>query len=416
MTRRSLFASTLSAWGHLALCSFLFCCMPMFMPAIARAQSADDVQRQLKDALGLYEQGRYIEALPLFQHLDEIHPNDAVVKAHLGFTLVALAVTKSDPEEREQVRIRARKYLLDAQGLGDKSSLVAALLDGLPPDGIVAPYSSRKEVDDAMREGETAFANGDLEAATAAYQRALLLDPNQYFAALFIGDVHFRKKEMEQAGVWFARAIAIDPNTETAYRYWGDALAQSGNYSDALEKYIDAIVAQPYLRTSNGGLLQFALLRHKTLTQPHIVSPNSHNNDGNKTNITIDGNTLSKKDGTEDWLIYEMSRSTWNKEKFKTEYPDEEEYRHSLKEETGALSLMAGRLEEQMKSKEIDSIDPTLAILLKLENEGLIEAYVLISAPDQGIAKDYPAYRDAHRGLIHQYIEEYVAAPLAKKD
>jgi len=48
---------------------------------------------------------------------------------------------------------------------------------------------ARKEVDDAIRDGEAAFARSHLPAATAAYQRALELDPKAYVAALFTGHI-----------------------------------------------------------------------------------------------------------------------------------------------------------------------------------------------------------------------------------
>jgi len=379
------------------------------------AQTPEDIQRQLKEALDLYDKGRHLESLPLFQHLDEILPNDPVVKAHVGFALVALAVTKVDPEERRQIRVRARKFLIDAQALGDKGNLVRVLLDEIPDDGVVAPFSSRQDVETAMREGETAFAKSDLDTAIAAYQRALILDPNENEAALFTGDAYFKKKEMDKAGEWFARASSINPDSETAYRYWGDALAQSGKNRDAFEKYVDAIVAEPYKRQSSVGLIQFAQHFQVPLTQPHIVSPNSFKSDGNQMNITIDATTLDKKDGTSNWMMYDILRAGWRGDKFKKEFPDEKEYRHTLKEEADVLNLVANMVGEQQKAHKIKNLDPSLATLLKLKQDGLIEAYVLISAPDDGIVKDYPAYRAAHRELIHRYIAEYIASALRKK-
>ena len=401
--------------GFLALFLLCFClCGVLNAPAV-RAQTSDDIQRQLKEALDLYEKGRHLEALPLFQHLDEIDPNNAAVKAHLGFTLIALAVTKSDPQERAQIRIRARKCLLDARALGDKSNLVQVLLDGLPEDGGSSSFSSRSDVEEAMREGETAYAKGDLDQAIAAYERASLLDPSQYYAALFTGDAYYKKKEMDRAGEWFARAIQIDADTETAYRYWGDALVYSHKNTEAIEKYIDAIVAQPYIRQCSMGLIQFAQLQKVTLIQPHIVSPNSHKVEGGQTNITIDASTLNKNNGTSSWMLYDMARAQWVGDKFKKEFPEEPQYRHSLKEEVEALGLVAASVEEQVKDNKTKDLDPTLATLLKLKQEGLIEAYVLISAPDDGITKDYSAYRSAHRDLIHRYIAEFIAAPLTRK-
>jgi len=98
----------------------------------------------------------------------------------------------------------------------------------------------------------------------------MILDPNENEAALFTGDAYFKKKEMDKAGEWFARAVPSIP-IRKPIRYRGDALAQSGKNRDAFEKYVDAIVAEPYKRQSSVGLIQFANTS-VPLTQPHIVS------------------------------------------------------------------------------------------------------------------------------------------------
>jgi hypothetical protein len=56
-------------------------------------------------------------------------------------------------------------------------------------------------------------------------------------------------------------------------------------------------------------------------------------------------------------------------------------------------------------------LDPALAMLVKLADEELLEPFVLVSRADQGIARDYPAYRDAHREKIRQYINEWLIHP-----
>ncbi len=62
-----------------------------------------------------------------------------------------------------------------------------------------------------MREGEQAFAKGDMPKALEMYQRALVLDPKLYEAALYIGDVYFSTAEQKKASEWFARAAASIP-------------------------------------------------------------------------------------------------------------------------------------------------------------------------------------------------------------
>ena len=51
-----------------------------------------------------------------------------------------------------------------------------------------------------------------------------------------------------------------------------------------------------------------------------------------------------------------------------------------------------------------------LGRLVKLHDEGLVEAFVLLARPNQGIAQDYDAYRKANRDKLRRYMTEYVAA------
>ena len=43
----------------------------------------------------------------------------------------------------------------------------------------------------------------------------------------------------------------------------------------------------------------------------------------------------------------------------------------------------------------------------------MIERYVLLNAADQGIAQDYPAYREKNREKLEQYLSDWVV-PVAK--
>ena len=121
--------------------------------------------------------------------------------------------------------------------MGDNSNLLRVVLESSP--GTAPKFSDRKEVDDVMREGESAFSKGDFKGALAAYERVLNLDPNNYEAALFSGDVYYKQKQMDTAGQWFARAISINPDRETAYRYWGDALMGDSKVDEARAKFVE---------------------------------------------------------------------------------------------------------------------------------------------------------------------------------
>ncbi|HEY6122987.1 MAG TPA: tetratricopeptide repeat protein, partial [Pyrinomonadaceae bacterium] len=296
-------------------------------------------------------------------------------------------------------------------------------LDSLSSDSSLVPFSALQAAEAAMREGEDAFVHGELDKALASYERALKVDPRLYYAALYAGDVNFKKGRvvtdpkikndlLDQAGTWFARAIAIDPDRETAYRYWGDALMLQKKSAEARDKFVDAIVAEPYNRTAYVGLTQWADEVRAGLSHPQVKQPPPSmrsSQDEDRTTITIDPKTLNPKEGSAYyWSFYDLVRSTYKTVGFSKDYPNEEQYRHSLKEEASALRVVAETAARDVKSGKLTDPDVSLNNLMKLDNAGLIDAYVLFARPDQGIARDYVGYRKSNRDKLRRYWLEFV--------
>src|ERR1044072_9364362 len=231
-----------------------------------------------------------------------------------------------------------------------------------------------------MREGEGAFASGNFPKAIEMYQRALLLDPNLYEAALFIGDVYFKSAEQVKAGEWFARAIEINPDRETAYRYWGESLMRQGHATEAGDKFVEAYIAEPYSREARAGLIQWAERIHVSLSHPRVELP-ANVNKGEKegTVITLDPSMFKKEDksgSSAAWVTYSLMRASWATTEFQKAYPNEKTYRHSVKEEGEGVRAAVKVLDEQKGAKPRE-IDPSLQIIRKLDKEGLLEAYIL---------------------------------------
>ncbi len=375
---------------------------------VAAQESGYEQQRKL--AFELWEQNRMTEAVPILESLAKAKPADLVVQERLGFALFVAAESITDAEQKKAQRKRAREIMLHAREMGDNSNLINTVLAGMSPDGSDVPYSERKDVHAAVQEGEAAFSKGDFDAAIAAYAKALALDPNNYPAALYTGDIYFRKKQWDTAGEWFARAIRANADGEQAYRYWGDALLQAGKVDEARAKYIGAIIAQPYQRSAWVGLVQLAQRSGKQLTAPRIDTPAITTTASGAMTVQIDPKNFNAETGTNLWIGYPGIRSLWQKERFRQQYPKEENYRHSLAEEYDALHTVAMVVRNAVKDGKIKSLDPQLATLLKLDDAGLLESYILLSRPDQGIAQDYMAYRSTHRDKLRQYIEEFVVA------
>jgi len=381
-----------------------FLCLLLLLSFVT-VTAQDDPDR--KRAFQLYKEAKFTEALPLFEKLATAHPDDRDVAELHAILVSTQAVYLKDPEARKQARIRGRELLLRAQKLGANSPLLHTLLDTLTPDGDIG-FSAKKEVDEAMREGETAFAKGDFPKAIEMYQQALLLDPNLYEAALFIGDVYYKSADQQKAGEWFARAIQINPDRETAYRYWGDSLMKQGKVTEAGDKFVEAFIAEPYNRLARAGFVQWGERVNIPLAHPRVEFPAGVTQKGeNQTTITLDPKMFEKgKDDASSsaWMIYSLTRATWPTGEFAKQYPNEKAYRHSLKEEATAIRAALKALDEKKGA----TADQSLQILKKLEKDGLLEAFILLAMPDAGIAKDFEGYRKTNVADLRRYVKQYV--------
>jgi len=380
-------------------------------------QSSQPAQKTAKDdpawseAYELFNQGKFIDAMPLFEKLAADYPSDIVVREGWAWCVMEYAATLPDTGQRKKARVRAREIAQQAKQLGDSSQLLQLVLE-IPEDGSESVFSSRKEIDDAMKSAEADFARGDMDKAREGYLRVLLIDPNYYEPALYIGDVYFKQHVYGSAGEWFSRAILIDPNRETAYRYWGDALVAMGKDEEARAKFIEAIVAEPYSNRSWIGLTNW-LKRNKLelnrvqLKEGAAVSQKDENN----ISITIDDSGFKKKNDPNGlaWMTYGMSKALWHGDRFKKEFPNEPKYRHTLKEETDSLGVMISVLKEQKDyKKKFKDLDPSLQALIKIQEEGFLEPFVLLNRADAEIAQDYEPYRAANRDKIRRYLDEFV--------
>ena len=382
-----------------------------------------DYAAERQRAIALYDQNKFADAIPILEHLVKVKTDDVAVWERLGWATVVVSASMQDPAQRKSARERARAAFRRAQELGDDSDLLKQGLATLAgPDPADLAFSLNKEADTAMREGEAAHARGDLDQALAKYKRALEFDPKLYEAALFAGDMEFKKgytstepqyrsAAFDRSGIWFAKAIAIEPNRETAYRYWGDALDAQGKIIEARDKFVEAIIADPYNRNPYVGLTQWAQRHKARLGHPKIEPPTPPTTQNGQATINVDPRTLNSTDGSNNWLMYSLTRAAWSKTDFFKNYPTEKVYRHSLKEEASALRMVAEACAKDLQSGKVKTLESSLAMLVKLNEDGFLEAYVLFAHPDQGIARDYSAYRATNREKLKLYWLNVVIIP-----
>lgn len=361
-------------------------------------------------ANALFTAGKRPEALPLYQDLAKNHPNEMLYFERLADCLGAESAQLSDAAQIKAVRTRMRDAAKRAVELGDTAEIMKIMANIDPNEPLYSGLSGAGKT--LLAEAEKAYSAGDFPAAMAKYTAAAEADPKLYEAPLFAGDTAFVQEDLKAAAAWFARAIAIDPDRETAYRYWGDAIMKFGNDPVAArEKFIDAIVADPYNKLAWQGIKQWAQAEKAVVLEPKIDRPAAPVVDPkNSKNITInidpDSIDDKKHPGSAAWLGYSMARANYRNDQYKKDFPDAKEYRHTLKEEDSALSLVA-TMNKELKKKPGD-LDESLRNLVELNDAGMLDCWILINGADDGIAQDYDGYRKEHRQLLHDYLDRFV--------
>jgi Flp pilus assembly protein TadD len=399
-------------WRRFFLVVFLVLFSSLSLSAQSSREASDQPKRQ--QAIALFNEGKRLEALPLLEELAEKDQEDGEVLVALAASLVGHAATLTDPDAAAKERFRARELVLKAWGLGYISPLeenLRELLGELPANGAIK-FSENPEVQRAMLAGEAAFSRRDFDQALKDYAKTLELEPTNYAAALFTGNTYDKKNDFAKAAEWYERATKIDPNAETAYRYHADMAARQGDMAKARNLLIEAAVAEPYNKIVWREIRAWATINHTAFNLVYVLVPLPPRGDANTA-----GNESAAISSA--WGEYYSVKSQWKKGgKFQKQFPKEAGYRHSLPEESEALTT-AGKvfetLKEDPKTKAQVIGDPAAGLLLKLYEAGLIDAYVLFSLGDEGIAMDYAAYRVMNRDKLEIYIDKFVMPPAPPK-
>ena len=370
-----------------------------------------ELDAEAKQADALYQQQRSLEALPLYEELHAQRPSKTYYTVHLAISYIAKGGAATSPEAKKAAQDRARQLLEEAKAAGDNSDLTQVLISQLDeasarPKAQGPPIAGKETLDQA----EILFNKGDLKGAMAMYEKAYQENSQYYSIPLFAGDAEYKMDHYEEAGVWFQRAIAIAPDRETAHRYWADCLSKAGKTAEAHKQFVEAFVAEPYAKAPRLVLKTWAKSHALQYVAPPIVIPIQAvtNKDGG-TNINMDPARMADQNYMA-WIGYPMQTVAWRKDKFAAAYPAEKTYRHSLAEEAEGLRtfLTIVRANKKLPPEQYDA---TTRSLMALEKDGMLECWILVDNPDQGIAQDYAGYRATHRELLKAYVEKYDLHP-----
>lgn len=384
--------------------SSLYLFLILFLCVMSATAQKDEVTALRAQGRDLVSQQKFTEALPVYEKLTYLDPNDAEAFRNLAFSLLGHAANTEDPATRKELRARAYRAFVKAKDLGDDSLLVKGMIQGMPPDGSQgAGFSDNAEANKLMDKAEAYFGQGKLDDAFKAYQDALALDPNCYYAALFSGDVKTHSQKWDEAEKWYQRAIRINPYIETAYRYSATPFMRQGKTDIARDRYIESFITAPYNNLAISGIVQWGNATRTGLGHPKLNIPETKTGPDGKPNTTINVNP-NADDGSMAWISYTATREIWKKEKFAKTFPSEKTYRHSVAEEADALRSVVS-MARSLKPK---TLDPQIAIIERLDKDGLLDAFIIMALPDDGIASEHAAYLRNNRDKLRRYVVEYV--------
>jgi tetratricopeptide (TPR) repeat protein len=385
----------------------------------AHTQGDAAYQARRLQAMQLFDQGKRLEALPLLEELVREDPGDEEVVVAMAASLVRHAATLTDQQAAGKERLRAKDLLEKSGSFSPLAQNLLQLLREMPSSGDIQ-FSRNPAVEQAMRAGEAAFSRRDFDEAIRYYSTALKLEPRNYSAALFIANAYDKKNDFAKAAGLYESAIQLDPNIETAYRYYARMLAKQDHMAKARTMMIHAAVAEPYNRMVWRDLRAWANVNHVPLDFTLVNIPDPGPNP-KKDEPVFDFKLFPErpKDLSDAWRAYHSVRADWKQGgKFKQHFPRESQYRHSLAEETEALTAairVLERLRGDIDTAELISEDQSLLLLLKLHQAGVLESYVLFRLGDEGIARDYAAYRAKNRNKLEEYMDKFVVPPASAR-
>ena len=366
--------------------------------SFAQEKPSNDIKELSAKAQQLVSEGKYIEALPVLEKLAPVLSDNSEFMAHYGVAVMTNSVTLATPEARKKERVRAVEILNRAKKLGTQNVRALNLLDQIPADGGDGDNfeDENSEVSNALREGEAFFGRGEYDKAFAAYEKAYKLNPQSYEAVVFMGDSLYAQKKYKESEAWFAKAAAISPDREMAHRYWGDALLYQKKFKESLDKFADALIAEPFSRMSWDSLNRWSEQTGKEVKLLTISPP------GNELagEIKITEASLKTEDGTIHWKLYGEARK---KQILKNAGTGA---RHNLADETAAWRKVAEAVRADIKLGKIKYPDQSLVNLIKTDDAGFLESYILLLRGHEDFEEDYLVYREKNRAKMKQFIIE----------
>jgi len=191
------------------------------LTGIAAFQADPEAQDMFEKGNSLFEEGRYDEAIQVFEQFTEAYPE--IYQARLN---IAMSLAKKGDFERAEAEYKdVLEKVRRAHGelAGDKTTSFRGL-SGL---------------------GEICLARQDFEGARDYFRLALALSPEDETAAYNLGEILFSSQHIDEAINYFKMAIRIKPSWSKPYYKLGLVYLNKEDYDNSLEYFKKFIEIDP---------------------------------------------------------------------------------------------------------------------------------------------------------------------------
>ena len=343
--------------------------------AFDEVPKTETILRQAKDLWLIQED--FTGALAKFNEAVSIDPDDSdarLQRAHFFEVLSQIVI----PADRGKFATRARddfERIIDS----DPESLIAGVardgLTRLAGDPLLEPkvVSCPADAGDAHVRANALYGARKYTDAVVEYARATAGCPDNASWWVELADSFYELEDYDRAKTYFGKAISVDRWNREAHRYLADTNVQLGDNEGAVRELVLAVVSDPTYEAGWSALRAYG----------GALGRNWHRVYGDRKIVPDNPDAAA-------WSEYEKVRTTARASGTGSALAAEREaVRAALKTTSGARG-------------------PFWTMLARAERGGFLDEAIFLHLLDQGLAAEYPAYREEHADRLQSYLQTVI--------
>ncbi|HTF05819.1 MAG TPA: tetratricopeptide repeat protein [Bacteroidia bacterium] len=259
-------------------------------------------------------------------------------------------------------------------------------------DMIIEPTVDTTISDDAKElrsKGDEEYSKQNYTAAIRQYQKAIDEEPNYYSATLDIGFCYYKDEKWDKAVTWFAKASALQPEMLTPRYYMIECLKSDKKWDEVYSACIEAIIQYPHVGYFTS--LEEACDKKDKTFKRHWMSRDYFPN--------MMSVTSQSTPDEEPWNFYRNAKDKLY------DYCDDDGVVTKSQTVTEQKYLEVYSWEYMLKKS--DTEDKEIGFARKMQEQGYLDCFAMVSMFHISFWNQYKAFRDAegNRARIKTYIE-----------